>query len=121
MSDWMLPLSQGQGLHMWTLTTSLNPLHLSQHLKLSPGSENYLALHTYNTSNTGDTMALAHNLLKMSRCQRAVKEPPCVMKQNTSQASLIAPSHSPSGKTLRLAFKCHLSEAISPSAVGLKP
>lgn len=118
MSDWMLPLSQGQGLHMWTLTTSLNPLHLSQHLKLSPGSEKYLALHTYNTSNTEDTMAWAHDLLKMSWCQRAVKEPPCVLKQNTAQASLISPSHSPSGRTLKLAFKCQLSEAHQPFSCG---
>lgn len=71
MSDWMLPLSQGQSLHAWTLTASLNPLHLSQHPKLSPGSEKYLVFHTYNTTNIGDTMAWAHNLLKMSQCQRA--------------------------------------------------
>lgn len=107
-----------QSLHAWTLTTSLNPLHLSQHPKLSAGSEKYLALHTYNTSNTGDTMAWAHDLLKMSQCQRAVKEPPCVVKQNTSQASLIALSHSPSGKTLKLAFKCQLSEAHQPYSCG---
>lgn len=66
---------------MWTLTTFLNPLHLSRHPKLSPGSEKFLVSHTYNVSNTGGTMAWAHDRLKMSLCQRAEKEPPCVLIQ----------------------------------------